>query len=224
MPASEFEEKARELAGNQFSAFIQFLSAKTIAELPASLSETNGARDLQKIFNTLLLQGIENFIFDPTLMRGFDYYTGMVFEVFDVGQENPRSLFGGGRFDKLVDLFGVQSISAVGFGMGDLPIEGYLETYGLLPALQSEVKLTLCVRENTNMSNVIEFARNLREKGISVALDFGEKKLAKKSGTVFFVVLGDDEFEKDAFVVEKTDSGKCQTMGQNQLSEFLAKI
>ena len=48
---------------------------------------------------TLKVRGVNNVVFDPTLTRGFDYYTGMVFEVFDTDPANPRSLFGGGRYE-----------------------------------------------------------------------------------------------------------------------------
>ncbi|RZM31320.1 MAG: hypothetical protein EOP67_33620, partial [Sphingomonas sp.] len=54
-----------------------------------------------------------NAIFDITLMRGLDYYTGTVFEVFDTDPENNRSLFGGGRYDGLVGLFGAEPIATV---------------------------------------------------------------------------------------------------------------
>jgi histidyl-tRNA synthetase len=66
-----------------------------------------------------------------TLVRGFDYYTGMVFEVFDTNPENKRSLFGGGRYDNLLEMFGVEPVPTVGFGMGDVTIRDFLETHKL---------------------------------------------------------------------------------------------
>ena len=68
---------------------------------------------------------------DSSLMRGFDYYTGMVFEVFDRDPENRRSLFGGGRYDNLLEIFGVEPVPTVGFGMGDVTMRDFLETHGL---------------------------------------------------------------------------------------------
>jgi histidyl-tRNA synthetase len=75
--------------------------------------------------------GINNIVFDPSIVRGFDYYTGMVFEVFDTSPENNRSLFGGGRYDNLLELFGVDPVPTVGFGMGDVTIRDFLETHNL---------------------------------------------------------------------------------------------
>ena len=51
-------------------------------------------------------RGVGNVVFDASITRGFDYYTGMIFEVYDTNPANPRSLFGGGRYDGLVALFG----------------------------------------------------------------------------------------------------------------------
>lgn len=75
-------------------------------------------------------QGIKA-VFSPTLVRGFDYYTGIVFEVFDTNPENKRSLFGGGRYDNLLEMFGVEPLPTVGFGMGDVTIRDFLETHNL---------------------------------------------------------------------------------------------
>ena len=63
----------------------------------------------------------------------FDYYTGIVFEVFDKHPNNPRSVFGGGRYDNLLELFGVEPIPTVGFAMGDVTMRDVLQTYDLLP-------------------------------------------------------------------------------------------
>jgi histidyl-tRNA synthetase len=72
-----------------------------------------------------------NIRLDTEFMRGQTYYTGMVFEIFDTDKSNSRSLAGGGRYDNLLDLFGVESVAAVGFGMGDIALKDFLETHGL---------------------------------------------------------------------------------------------
>ncbi len=72
-----------------------------------------------------------NIIFDADLARGQTYYTGMVFEVFDTHEDNKRALFGGGRYDNLLEMFGVEPLPTVGFGMGDITIRDFLETHNL---------------------------------------------------------------------------------------------
>lgn len=74
-----------------------------------------------------------NIVSDPTLARGQTYYTGMVFEIFDTNKENIRAIAGGGRYDNLLEIFEVDSIPAVGFGMGDITINDFLETHKLGP-------------------------------------------------------------------------------------------
>ena len=72
-----------------------------------------------------------NLVFDSTLARGQTYYTGVVFEIFDISKENGRALAGGGRYDNLLEMFDVEPIPAVGFGMGDITLRDFLETHGL---------------------------------------------------------------------------------------------
>ncbi|OYV27953.1 MAG: hypothetical protein B7W98_00655, partial [Parcubacteria group bacterium 20-58-5] len=102
-------------------------------EAGASPELAHEKRALLDTIDALKRRGVGNAVFDATLTRGFDYYTGIVFEIFDTNPANPRSLFGGGRFDRLVALFGNDPVPAVGFGMGDVTFADFLETHGLLP-------------------------------------------------------------------------------------------
>ena len=86
-----------------------------------------------ELISALESAGINNVCFDYSIVRGFDYYTGMVFEVFDTNKENPRALFGGGRYDNLLEMFGVEPLPTVGFGMGDVTMRDFLEVHNLLP-------------------------------------------------------------------------------------------
>ncbi len=72
-----------------------------------------------------------NVVLDTEFVRGQAYYTGMVFEIYDTNKENSRSIAGGGRFDNLLELFDVEAVPAVGFGMGDIALKDFLETHDL---------------------------------------------------------------------------------------------
>jgi histidyl-tRNA synthetase len=85
----------------------------------------------ERVKQVLATLKLPNAVFDPNIVRGFDYYTGLVFEVFDTNGENQRSLFGGGRYDNLLEIFGVEPVPCVGFGMGDITIRDFLETHKL---------------------------------------------------------------------------------------------
>ena len=73
-----------------------------------------------------------NIQFTPAIIRGQAYYTGLIFESFDANRDNPRSLFGGGRFDDLLDLYG-KSAPAIGMAPGDVPFGEFLENWNLYP-------------------------------------------------------------------------------------------
>lgn len=74
-----------------------------------------------------------NIVYDESLARGQTYYTGMVFEIFDTNPDNNRSICGGGRYDNLLEIFDVEPVPTIGFGMGDITIRDFLETHKLGP-------------------------------------------------------------------------------------------
>jgi histidyl-tRNA synthetase len=80
-----------------------------------------------------------NIEFTCTIVRGQAYYTGLIFEAFDTNPENNRSLFGGGRFDNLLDLYGKKA-AAVGFAPGDVPISEFLDSWNLWPVKFDELE------------------------------------------------------------------------------------
>lgn len=88
---------------------------------------------LENFKQKLADSGVSNVKIDQTLARGQAYYTGIVFEFFDTNPENGRSLCGGGRYDNLLEIFDVEPIPTVGFGMGDIALRDFLETHKLLP-------------------------------------------------------------------------------------------
>ena len=103
----DFDEKAADLIGRPFK------------------TEDIDASELDTLFKILKDQKVENALFDPTITRGFDYYTGVVFEIFDTAKGNNRSMLGGGRYDRLLEIFGDEPIPAIGFGMGDVTVRDF---------------------------------------------------------------------------------------------------
>ena len=96
-----------------------------------TLSEST--HSLEPVITALKEGGITNTRVDKELKRGQAYYTGIVFEFFDTNVENPRSILGGGRYDNLMEIFGVDPVPAVGFGAGDITMRDFLETHKLGP-------------------------------------------------------------------------------------------
>ena len=117
---------------------LKLLTIEQIDDLPKEIRSHQSVHELERLLKLLEKAGVLNAKFDISLMRGFDYYTDIVFEVFDNHLENNRAMFGGGRYDGLVGLFGVEPVPTVGFGMGDVTLQDFLDVHGLLPKLQPE--------------------------------------------------------------------------------------
>jgi len=109
------------------------LAAKTGQAWQAYLDIAQQFNELKMILDVIpsLSQDIE-YDFNPTIIRGLAYYTGIVFEAFDMHPDNPRAMFGGGRYDDLLDLFGKKA-PAVGIGVGDVTWSDFLDTWDLWP-------------------------------------------------------------------------------------------
>ena len=171
---------------------------KDRAELRKELMEDMHIKSIGESVMKLSAKGIKNVKFRSTLARGFDYYTGAVFEVFDTNPKNPRSVLGGGRYDDLVGIFGVEKVFGIGFGAGDVTTRDFLETYGLLPEYKPPVQLYICHLENY-LSAAEELAADLRKQGLNVSVDLTDRKVsaqvktADKEKIPFVLVIGEEE-------------------------------
>lgn len=171
--------------------------------------------EVQQVISSLEQSGITNVRWHLGLARGFDYYTDIIFEVFDKNPENNRSMFGGGRYDGLVGQFGVEPVPTVGFGMGDATLMNFLESNGLLPELSAPTDVYVVVIGD-NLDAAQELAQSLRSQSINTALDFSgskpEKQLknALKKGIPFAIFIGDEEVKASEFTLRdlrsKTES------------------
>jgi histidyl-tRNA synthetase len=160
-------------------------------------------------------------------MRGFDYYSGIVFEVFDVSPDNNRSLFGGGRYDGLVGLFGVDPVPTVGFGMGDVVLADFLETHGLIPRLLPETNLYAVVVDEPLLPRAEKVVTELRKEGVNVALDISGKSLdkqfktANKKGIPYVLVIGKKELDEGQYILKNMQSGLEETHGVERIASIV---
>ena len=189
------------------------LKVKDIELLPEELKTHRSLRQIATVLSMLAKAGASNARFDITLMRGFDYYTGLVFEVFDLHPDNNRAMFGGGRYDGLVGMFGVDPVPTVGFGQGDVGMQLFLESHGLLPKLNSETELYAVVFEGY-YEKAQKLIHELREMGLNVAVDASGRKLdkcirsAEKKSIRFVAFLGENELAEDQLTIKDIISGK----------------
>ena len=174
----------------------------TVRQATALCPDSVGAKELLDLFDMVEKLGLADYCrFDFGIVRGLDYYTGTVFEVFDNAPENNRAMFGGGRYDNLVGLFIKNAkVSGVGFGMGDVTLENFLQSHGLVPAsFGSAVKVLVTRFEDVPYETYLGLTERLRDAGIGSALYLGQKKFGKqleyavKTDCTHLVTVGGDE-------------------------------
>jgi len=191
------------------------------------MNESEAAKSLNKTIEALRNRGVSNLVFSPTLTRGFDYYTGIVFEVFDTNKENPRSLFGGGRYDDLVGAFINQSVPAFGFGMGDVTTRDFLETHKLLPKIDSTTDIYICVAPKTNIEEVYKVAEQFRKNKINVAVDISGRKLSDqlksldKRNIPFVITVGSEELKNQKFIIRNTETREEEMGSVGEITSFI---
>ncbi len=174
---------------------------------------------MKELISTLnqITQQDHLFQLDTSIIRGFDYYTGLVFEIFDQHPENKRSLFGGGRYDKLVYQIGHKECNAVGFGMGDVTFQNFLESNHLLPQLSNQTQVYIASFPGTeSYIQANHLAMYLREQGLYVYLPLGRHKISKQfkeanERNIPFIVLQGENEKKQNMVVIKDMKNEQQT-------------
>jgi len=226
----DFEEQAAlilgEGASEQIPKIKQIIDAKTIEELPEELQESASLDEIKAVFAGLAKQGVTNAVFDATLMRGLDYYTGTVFEAFDTHPDNNRSLFGGGRYDGLVGLFGAEPLSAVGMAPGNTMIENFLAVHNLLPADRSLTDVYVVVI-GTALDGANEVAVELRKAGIKTEVDITGRKLDKQLKTALkklipnVLFIGESEVEQGVYTLKNL---AAETEEKLTVQEIIAKL
>jgi histidyl-tRNA synthetase len=219
-----FSPSQRE-AGNPERLFA-FLGTTSVDELPGELLENESVNELKSLMDLLTKSNITNAVFDPTLMRGFDYYTDIVFEVFDNDPENNRSMFGGGRYDGLVGLFGVEPLPTVGFGMGDVTLQNFLETHKLLPDFKPETDAYMVLVGDV-YEKAVPIINELREMGINLAVDMSKRKPDKqlksavKMGIHYAIFLGEKELADGQLVIKNLHTGEEERHGAQRTVSIL---
>jgi histidyl-tRNA synthetase len=191
-----------------------------------TFSGNNTPNDIARLIEELASSGVGNAVYSPGLVRGFDYYSGIVFEVYDTHPQNRRALFGGGRYDRLTELFDDEETPAVGFGMGDVGMRDFLEVRGLLPAYAPACQVYLAVTSPELAVAAQELANELRAQGVNAAVDFGERKLGEQIKTATkhaipnLIVVGQDELASGQFAVRNLESGAEETLPRGTLARY----
>lgn len=229
MDKLDFSHKFNEVTGkpeSQDKLWDLIENATNLDRLPAEIKAHDSYKELKDLMHLFAKSGVLNAEFDVTLTRGFDYYTDIVFEVFDVSPENNRAMFGGGRYDGLVGMFGVEPVPTVGFGMGDVTIKDFLETHKLLPDFQPEVDVCVLYVGDVYAKS-LPLLGELRDAGLRVAVDSSGRKIDKqlksavKAGYPLVLFVGEQELDSGEYKVKNLKTGQEQTLRSDALVEHL---
>ncbi len=193
-------------------------SLENIAHLFANIPESvGGISELNEICTYLDVLKIpeEKIAIDFSLARGLDYYTGTVFEAILLDAPEFGSVFGGGRYDDLVQRFLGKSIPAVGVSTGVDRLLAALEKLQLINTVPSTAQVLVTVMERNRMEEYVLLTRELRNNGINTELYMGEEKglgkqlqYANKQEIPLAVIIGSNEFEKNEVTIKDLRAGK----------------
>jgi len=214
------------LNAEQIALLEGLLEPDAAARLQSELGSDSPLSKLTDLLARLEALGLgQRFRYDPSIMRGFMYYTGMVLEVYDLHPDNNRALFGGGRYDNLVGMFGGKPLPGVGFGMGDVTLQNFLEVHGLLPNLEQRRGVLVAHLGAAELIDAQRLARILRQgfadanADVPVLTSLSPEKpkkifeMAEKLGARAVVFVGPDDVKAGKFPI-KDLSTKEQTFAQ----------
>lgn len=191
-----------------------------------------GAENLDSVFQMLEAAGYttDQIIFDPTIARGLDYYTGIIYETTLKGAPELGSVCSGGRFDNLVKAMGGPDIPAVGTSIGvDRLYDGLLKL-GLTKEARTNTEVLVTNFDNANTPKYMQLATELRAAGIPTEIYYDDVKLGKqigfadKMGIPYIVIMGSDEIEKGTVLLKSLDSGEQTEVPAADLATYIQYI
>jgi len=197
-----------------------FLNTKTVSDLSSLLENSaigkKGLEELQFVINTINSLGLQSakLVFDITLARGLNYYTGCILEV-KANDVNVGSVGGGGRYDNLTSIFGLKDISGVGISFGIDRIYLVMEELGLFPnSIDVSTKVMFTNFGEDEAAFCLPLLKQLRTVGISSELYPTKAKMKKQmtyannKGVRYVVLVGEDEMASGLLTIKNMGSGE----------------
>jgi len=183
---------------------------------------------LQRFFKAIEAHGVNDYVrFAPHIIRGLDYYTGTVFEAWDTAGEF-RSIFGGGRYDDLVNAVGGDPVPAVGFAVGNVVISLLLQAFGHVPELRgAAAPIYVTLFDQAHLADSLRLAVELRAQGLKVTSHLREEKLQKqfkradRAGARFVLVYGPDEAKNNTVTAKDLRSGEQRSLPRGEAAYYV---
>jgi histidyl-tRNA synthetase len=237
LPAETFDAMlAEQVADTEQARRIgEFMALDSVEQLDRVVTPDDEIRaateQMQSVFATLELMGVADYcVFDPSIVRGLAYYTGVVFEIHDIVGE-LRAICGGGRYDNLLRDFGGPSIPATGMGMGDCVLEILLHQKGLLDSQVPPRRLEFFVAcaDGALARAMYSVAAKLRAVGRSANFSYKlgglskQLKEASSQNASYCVILGQEYLDRRELAVKDMTSGEQRQVGADRFLSELAE-
>ncbi|HNV01329.1 MAG TPA: His/Gly/Thr/Pro-type tRNA ligase C-terminal domain-containing protein, partial [archaeon] len=195
---------------------IEVIEKNDLDTITQIVGQSVGVKEILEFKNLLKENNLDFVEFDARLARGFEYYTGIVFEI---KLDNGPSVGGGGRFDKLVSTYGGQDTPAVGVGLGVSRIFDYLKENG---EKVSQNGLFICgIGEGVTKTNLFKISQKLRNEKINNEIDLVGKNISKNieyaesKGYNFVGIIGENELKENKITIKNLKTGKQETIELN---------
>ena len=218
------------LSTEQAESLYAFMEIKGLEDLAAFAdTEKDGWKNLNDFMRYCQAMGIADFVaVDTAIIRGLAYYTGIVFEAFDINRE-LRAIFGGGRYDNLFAKMAGQEMAAVGMGFGDVVIEElYAMKFGR-PEKYPGVKAVVGFYDDTMAKKAMQAADKLAKDGMTTDIAFNPLNFKKffayaaKRGAKYACYLAPDEFANGEMIVKNLETGEQITLKLDDIGSDISE-
>lgn len=191
-----------------------------------------GVSNLTQIFSILEASGYstDQIVFDQTIARGLDYYTGTIYETTLKDLPQIGSVCSGGRFDNLVALLGGPDLPAVGTSIGVDRLFAALQKLGKLEGVRTKSQVLVANFDSQYAPEYMKIASQLRQEGISTEIYYEPGKIRKQLGFAnqmgirFVVLIGSDEISQGYATIRDLDRQEQQQIPLEQLSSVIQTI
>ena len=216
------------LAEEAIDRLLGIIKAQGTNEQKIAFLKQYDTREIEDFLTICEAFGIpgKRLVFDLSLARGLDYYTGIVFEAFlenvDIG-----AVCAGGRYDGLCSLFSKEQFSGVGVAFGFDRIMLVMEELNMFHDIKLNSRVLVTYFEEATLKNSLRIMNDLQTAGINAEVYFEPEKLGKqlkyadKKGIPFVVICGPDEIQRGEATIKVMRTGKQKTIPQNQLAAYL---
>ena len=204
---------------------LELMNTESIEQIENIFGVQEALDELKQLMLLLNKMAVGDYCkFDPGIVRGLAYYTGVVYEIYDKANQ-LRAIGGGGRYDDLLKQFGGPAIPATGFGIGDCVLGILLEEKGLLKPEPKELDYFVAYVNENYRDKAVELAIELRSKGLIADFSYKAAKLSKQlklasEGNAKKSIIIGDEFKNNELAIKDMATGEQKLV---KVDEFLSQ-